>query len=85
MFFVMQTACACPDNVLVLQNIPENGVNPIDNPISPSEFFAALQIFDALAVDQNLPFDLINALQVWLLTSRHLSCSPHVMRRSTMS
>lgn len=52
-----------------VQNIKSNGVDPTNKgPITPSELFSALQIFDALAVDQNLPFDFINAIQVWMHT-----------------
>ena len=47
-----------------LQSIPQHGLDPKQDPITPKEFFAALQIFEALAVDQSLPFNFINALQV---------------------
>ncbi|KAK9812511.1 hypothetical protein WJX73_005136 [Symbiochloris irregularis] len=49
-------------------SVKSNGPSAVVNkgPITPSELFSALQIFDALAVDQNLPFDFINAIQVFL-------------------
>ena len=54
-----------------VQNIKSNGPAAVASkgPISPSELFSALQIFDALAIDQNLPFDFINALQVGTTSS----------------
>lgn len=49
---------------MLLQRIQQNGVDIKQDPITLDGFFSALQIFEALAIDQSLPFDLINALQV---------------------